>query len=261
MDPWHFVDAAYAITLETAVHRHKRLEDEIQRVKLAPKTEIVKVKKHPEGGAKGCYESHQNVWKDALQKGHQVVLIVEDDVFFSEDWEALLPHVADFLASGQPWDCFVLGWVPFRAKRFSSHVSHLLRGTATHAYLVSRAALEKGLPPFTTLPVDIELFFGGTNKAPKFEKKFRLKHNPWTNFVLRPQIAFQRYDKTTSTGNSDIANQFKERVGVMRFVGNIAEFVDVPCCVRFSCFLGLTLIFLVILLVLLVVMKTKQNSL
>lgn len=260
MTPWHFVDQAYAITLDTAVHRHPRLQQELQRVQLADKTHVMKVKRHPEGGVKGCYESHRAAWLDGLAKGHEVILVLEDDVFFSDDWKQHVEHVADFvLHSGQPWHTIALGWTPFRSHPHSPHMSLIRRGTATHAYLVSRAALVKGLPPFNKRAVDVELWFAGRNRAPKFKKHLRKHTNDWTAFALQPMIAFQRYDRTTSTGNSDIANQFKERVGVMRFFGFIADYSDVPCFVRVSCFVGLIVLVLTILVIILSVQRKRQS--
>jgi len=256
MNPWHFVDQAYAITLDTAVHRHPQLQKELQRVNLQDKTQIMKVTRHPEGGVKGCYESHRAAWLDGLTRGCNVILVLEDDAFFSKDWEEHVKHVADFvLHSGEPWDTIALGWTPFRARPYSPHMSVMHRGTGTHAYLVSRAALQKQLPLFTKMPVDVELWFAGANRAPKYERRLRQHTNEWTNFAVKPMIAFQRYDKTSSTGNSDIANQFKEREGVMRFFGFIAEYSDVPCFVRVSCFTGLIVVALIVLLILLLVQK------
>ncbi len=259
-DPWHFIDAVYAITLDTATHRHQKLKDEMKRVQLQNKLHLMMVKRHPDGGMRGCYDSHADAWKEARAQGYRCILVVEDDVFFSDDWQTHLPHVANFLQDGQtPWHLLLLGWTPFRSTPHPAHphISAVIRSTAMHAYLVSHTALARGIPPFRGLAVDVELFFVGKNKAPKSDKKLHVGYNDWVSFALQPMIAFQRYDSTSSTGNSDIANKFKARVSVMRFAGCIADHADVVCFVRVASIVGLIVVVLLILLTLLLVQRYR----
>jgi hypothetical protein len=260
-DPWHFIDAVYAITLDTATHRHQKLKDEMTRVQLQDKLHMMVVTRHPEGGIRGCYESHADAWKQARAQGHRCILVVEDDVFFSNDWKTYLPHVAHFVQhSNTPWHLLLLGWTPFRSTPVPAnpHISAVVRSTAMHAYLVSAAAMDRGIPPFRNLAVDIELFYAGKNKAPKSDKKRYIGHNNWLSFALKPMIAFQRYDSTSSTGNSDIANKFKARIGVMRFAGSVADHVDVACFIKVGSMVGIIILVLLILLTLLLVQRSRK---
>jgi hypothetical protein len=257
-DPWHFVDAVYAITLDTAIHRQSKLLAEMRRVGLNNKLQLMKVQRDPESGVRGCYESHARAWAQARAAGHQCVLVVEDDVFFSDDYEKHLLHIVHFLHSGIPWHLLLLGWTPLRSKPVHPHISAIIRGTALHAYLVSPTALQRGIPPFRGLPIDIELCYVGTNKAPRNNKKLHAGYNDWLSFALKPMIAFQRYDGTSSTGNSTVANQFKARVATMRFVASIADHADVRCFVPVACMIGFITVSLIVLLILLLVQRNRN---
>jgi GR25 family glycosyltransferase involved in LPS biosynthesis len=236
-DPWFFVDAVYCITLDTATHRHARVQTELERVGLWAKTTMLVNKRDPRGGVRGCYDSHQRAWNAAKEKGASNVLILEDDVFFSKDWEKYLPYAAAFVTeAATPWDLFFLGWAPFRSRTTKwKHVAKMMCGTDMHAYIVSRAALERGLPPFEShrTAVDVLLMCPACSKKERnkpMSKCFK-SSTPYNIFVLQPSIAFQRYDKTSATGNNDAANRRREKVRLMRFFGQASTVADTPTMV------------------------------
>jgi hypothetical protein len=236
-DPWAFIDAVFCITLDTATHRHPRVQAELERVGLWSKTTMLMNKRDPRGGVRGCYDSHQRAWNAAKEKGVSNVLIVEDDVFFSKDWQKYLPFAEKFVRQGTtPWDCLFLGWAPYRSKKTEwKHIAKIVCGTDMHAYMVSCAALEKGLPPYEShnLAVDIFLMCPHCTKKHRksvFSKCFH-RRIPFNLFVLLPSIAFQRYDRTSATGNTDAVNKRREKVRLMRFFGSTSTVVDTPTMV------------------------------
>eukprot|EP00966_Prymnesium_polylepis_P130947 3028620-Prymnesium_polylepis.1 len=67
----------------------------------------------PDGKAAGCWRSHVRAWNDALARGCEHALILEEDVYFEEAVvEAGMAHANAFIASGSPYDMFFLGYSP-----------------------------------------------------------------------------------------------------------------------------------------------------
>jgi hypothetical protein len=68
-------------------------------------------------GTIGCFESHQNVCRQALQKGMKRLLVLEDDFcptdeMFSKDGVAALREVVEFANSTNEWNIIYLGVMP-----------------------------------------------------------------------------------------------------------------------------------------------------
>ncbi len=246
-DPWHFLDAVYCITLDTATHRHPKVQAELERVGLWPKTTMLFNQRDPQGGLRGCHESHRKAWALAKERRLRNVLILEDDVFFAKDMNKYLPYAAAFVNGAKDWDCLFLGWTPIRSKSTKwKHIAEIRCGTAMHAYIVNRGALEKGLPPFDQhkLPVDILIMCpqcGTKSHTTPLQQCVRRPNPAYQMFTLNPVVAFQKYDKTTATGNSDAANKRKQKVRLMRFFGSTSTTTDTPTVVLLFGLVGIVL--------------------
>ena len=102
--------------------------------------------KHPQGGARGCFESHRAVIRDAYASGVDTLLVFEDDLLATK-WctPARLAEVLDFLKSNQDWTIFFLGISPDILSSKTSHVQgniYGIHGLMTHAYVVSRKGMK-----------------------------------------------------------------------------------------------------------------------
>jgi GR25 family glycosyltransferase involved in LPS biosynthesis len=64
----------------------------------------------PENGNKGCYKSHQTVWKNAYNKGYKKILVFEDDLFFLE--KPNFSEINRILNNLKDWEIFYLGHSP-----------------------------------------------------------------------------------------------------------------------------------------------------
>lgn len=64
----------------------------------------------PENGNKGCYQSHQTIWKDVYNKGYSKIMIFEDDLLFLE--KPNFQEINRILKKLQDWDIFYLGHSP-----------------------------------------------------------------------------------------------------------------------------------------------------
>jgi glycosyl transferase, family 25 len=100
-------------------------------------------------GGIGCYHSHLAVWRQFLDSGRPVALILEDDVVFHDDF---LSAVDLALKAEAHWDMLKLNCI--RAKlpicqglvgryRLNAYVGP---ATGTGAYLIHRATVERLLP-------------------------------------------------------------------------------------------------------------------
>lgn len=237
-DPWSDVRAVYCITLNNAFTRHQQVEASLRRVNLWDKTTMLYRQRDPQGGVRGCYESHRAAWERARDEGLDNVLIVEDDVFFLKDWYKYMPYVSAFMRSDAAWDMLFLGWTPF--KSFNTEWKHITKmgcGTAMHAYILSRRGMEKGVPPFDEVnrPIDVVTMCPQCKDGEWTKPFVSCSHNPppssFQNYAVKPMIAFQRYDSTSATGNTKLANKRKSRVALMRFFGNSSSTIAMPTLV------------------------------
>lgn len=121
------------------------LMDSLQE-KLDLPLEYYFTSKHPEGGMKGCFLSHQQVMQETLQKMHETCLIVEDDICLSKhfSWSYVL-EVLHFLKSCKNWDIVYLGCFPDILRDQINVGGHMfkVKATQTHAYVCHRNFMKK----------------------------------------------------------------------------------------------------------------------
>lgn len=109
----------------------------------------------------GCYLSHLAVWKQFLETGKPVALVLEDDVVFHDDF---LPALDAALGAVAQWDMLKLNRIraklPLRQGRAGAWVLNAYLGPATGfgGYLITRDLAERLLPRMLPmcLPVDYE---------------------------------------------------------------------------------------------------------
>lgn len=258
---WDCIDAAVCITLDTATKRHQQVQRELDRVGLWPKTVMLVNKRDPQGGLRGCFESHRKAWQLAQEKQLQNVLIMEDDVFFFKDWRKYMPSVQNFVQHATDWDCLFLGWTPFRSRKTNwKHITKIVCGTAMHAYIVSKQGLQKSLPSYDDVKMPLDLYLmcpqcPGKQRFTPFNTCMRTPNPMMHMFALKPMIAFQRYDNTSATGNEAAGNRRKARVCFMRMFGHGSATSDTP---TLALTFGLVLIILFFLLLAVIVSTTTK---
>ena len=131
----------YCINLERRPDRRARAESQFERagldVEFFPGTDG---REHPPDGLYvtpseyGCADSHVRVWRDIVAKGHEIALILEDDVELSPNFGSKLEEV---LAEAKDWDMIFLGYILPIVRRDIS--ANLFEGQplGTHAYLIN----------------------------------------------------------------------------------------------------------------------------
>lgn len=231
---WDCIDAAICITLDTATKRQTQVQQELERVGLWQKTIMLVTERDAQSGLRGCYESHRKAWKLAHDRQMQNVLILEDDVFFSKDFYKHMPSVNKFVTAATDWDCFFLGWMPLRSRKTNwKHITKIVCGTDTHAYIVNYRALLKSLPSYDDVKMPIDLYLmcpqcPGKQRLTPFNTCMRVPNPVMELYGLKPMIAFQRYDNTSATGNNAATCRRKARVSLMRIFGEGSTTTDTP---------------------------------
>ena len=112
-------------------------------------------------GEIGCYHSHIGVWREFLAGGEEVLLVLEDDVVFGEDFIAALREA---MRVREHWDFLKLNKIrvkqPISQGRVGPYRLNAYLGTATGfgAYLIRRELVERVLPAMLpiTRPIDHE---------------------------------------------------------------------------------------------------------
>ena len=105
-------------------------------------------------GGIGCYHSHLGVWRNFLDSGKPVALILEDDVVFHDDF---LTAVDMALACAGEWDMLKLNRIRAKLPVCQGKIgpyhlnAYVGPATGTGAYLIHRRTVEKLLPAM--LPV------------------------------------------------------------------------------------------------------------
>lgn len=166
---------SWLINLPRATERRKRMDDQLANLPLdveifdgvdgkAMETELLKNvdisafernmgRKVLIGGI-GCYHSHLGVWKEFLDSGAKVALILEDDVVFHDDFVSAVDLA---LEASDHWDMLKLNRIrakiPVAQGTIGPYTLNAYIGpaTGTGAYLIKRDTVQRLLPKM--LPV------------------------------------------------------------------------------------------------------------
>jgi hypothetical protein len=134
------VQAIYCISLQEQPHRTAQAAAHLHSAGLCQQVIFFR----PRRGRNANYaiwESHRLVAQDAVRKGFDRVVVLEDDVFFYRAWDANVPRIRralDALPAG--WWGLYLGHVPIQAYFVRSGLLRTRSG-CTHAYLANRPLL------------------------------------------------------------------------------------------------------------------------
>ena len=101
-------------------------------------------------GAIGCYLSHVKIWEDIMQKGHDIVLILEDDAKVPSD----ILHKLNQCIVQIPvdWDVVLLGYICNECVQHNGY-KKVERFMLTHSYLITRTAIDKILQTKSLFPI------------------------------------------------------------------------------------------------------------
>lgn len=144
---WGFFDKIYCINLATRDDRHVRAQALFEVLGIP--VEFYRPTKHPDGGLRGCFESHMHLIHTAYDMGYKNILVFEDDIIAKMDKKSVEENVCrakSFMERNFTWDLFYLGVVPDVRSRGCSRVGrrvYKLTGLCTHAVVYSRRFMHK----------------------------------------------------------------------------------------------------------------------
>lgn len=158
------VDAVYCISLQEDSHRYEQSRKILKQVGLLDMTQYYRPVRDPQGGQRGCYESHRTVITLAKKHLHlKYILILEDDVVFNKFFsqQRLAENIDTFQHKFPEADIFFLGHMPalmwptlntklFFCKSGQAH-AYILNLNGPMAHYVINHSFEQQL----RLPIDI----------------------------------------------------------------------------------------------------------
>ena len=139
---WSAVDAAYCISLQEREDRAQSVATQFHRVGLCRLVRFYRPNRHPEAPIAGIWESHRTVLADALRRGYDTVLVMEDDVKFVRWYGPRMSRLVMKVARSLPerWQIFYLGHWPLKMRFLSLNLVKT-HSACTHAYIANTSLM------------------------------------------------------------------------------------------------------------------------
>lgn len=212
-NPFDFFDKVLYINLRNRVDRKEKMEKLFNRYGInAQRFEAISISKEDNDDLvrRGCYFydeerpeyapriksatlSHLTALFHSKLLNVENVLVLEDDITFSEDIETkLLAAIGDL--KKREWDIFFLGCQPFEAYKETENISKVIRATSAHAYCVNGKYIQTLIDEvnFKHHPV-IDTVLGHMGRS-----------NNSRSYMTNTPLAIQE------PGHSDIENTFQD---------------------------------------------------
>jgi glycosyl transferase, family 25 len=207
--PLDLFDKIFVINLATRDDRRREMDEQLRHIGLALDSPLVEVFEavrpedrgdFPSIGARGCFMSHLGVLKLAASRKLDAVLILEDDLNFSDDFMQRIPVVADRLR-GRDWSIFYGGYrldgaMP-EARGGCADVSADTGVQTAHFFAVRGAAIAALVDYLAAQlqrpPGDVR---GGPMHVDGSYTWFRREYSKFATVVAVPELGYQRASRT-----------------------------------------------------------------
>lgn len=227
----------YVINL---VYRKDRLEeiwDQLSKLNIGkdePNITIFPASRPPDAGgfpsigARGCFESHLNILRDAQAKGYKSILILEDDCNFIAETPRFINSAAQDFASGK-WALFYGGALnrpSLKTVEFSRNIDCILSEygvMGSHCVGIAGDQIAPLSDYFTAMLGRSEGDpKGGPMHVDGAYSWFRREHSHAATFLAKPEIAYQRSSATDVGSGKWIESipVFKPIVAMLRKIKN-----------------------------------------
>ncbi len=142
---WDLVDVIQCITLRTRPERMEAATAQFAAVGLADRVHFLVQEPDREDGKRGCFCSHQQAARRALELGARRALTFEDDVEFTSNFTPFAAaRAAKFLRAGlEPWEIFFLGHFPRKMEMTAQRDIVKVRSMDGHAYMLSLEGMHR----------------------------------------------------------------------------------------------------------------------
>lgn len=179
----NYVDNVYLINMDKDIDRLNKVKKECDIVDIKferfPGIKITdlsknildkyipkKVQKYGTNGMMGCGLSHLFLWQDALNKNYKNILVLEDDVFFTDDFNEYFKNVIEELP--KDYDILYLGYKdticnPPKDTSFN-YIYKPIFPLLTHAMIISNEGLKKLLKNITKIDDHIDWIIAKNEK-------------------------------------------------------------------------------------------------
>lgn len=189
-----YFDKIYCVNLDRRPDRWEEAKEEIEKHNLKVERfsgvngnvdNIVKLNGATDGDV-GCTLSHYNIIKDAKKNDYDVILVLEDDVIFTDNLNELFEEYMKEVPTD--WDMLYFGGNHVGGLiHVTPHVAKVKHTYTTHAYAIKKSVFDH-----------VELLHGkGQKQVDVYYSEIQKIYNC---YVFRPHLAWQR------DGFSDIQN-------------------------------------------------------
>lgn len=137
------IDQHYCLTLVGEEKRRELMVSEWHSLGLEPNYFVRE--RDAEDPVRGCFESHVAICKDAIAKGHNYILVLEDDFKMLPFSDKQRQDVNRFIDEGglNNYDMLFLGYIPRRVHLAEFKGLAHVQGNATHAYILGPLGIKK----------------------------------------------------------------------------------------------------------------------
>jgi GR25 family glycosyltransferase involved in LPS biosynthesis len=158
----NYVDNVYLINMDKDIDRLKKVTKECDKVNIKferfsgikvsdlsqnilDKYIPIEIQKYGTDSMIGCGLSHLFIWQDAIKKNYKNILVLEDDVYFSNDFNKYLQNVIEEVP--KDYDILYLGYKDTICKAPKDcSFNYIYKPTfplLTHAMIISNKGLNK----------------------------------------------------------------------------------------------------------------------
>ena len=217
-----YFELIYVINLPERLDRRREMQQQLKLAALKadffPATRVSEAGDWPSVGARGCYQSHLAILKEALQSQAHRVMVLEDDLDFSPRLKMFETELLDKIALSD-WDILYLGHVePLPDQNRLELVPSSGPIMTAHFYAVNARILQR-LVTFLELvqsrPAGDPL--GGPQHYDGALWMFRQQNPDVKAVIVLPSLGFQR------SSRSDICVGWYDRIPLIPNILNSAR--------------------------------------
>jgi len=195
----NYVDNVYLINMDKDTDRLKIVTKECDKVNIKferfPGLKVsdlsqnildkyipIEIQKYGTNGMIGCGLSHIFIWQDAIKKNYKNILVLEDDIYFTDDFNEYLDNVIEELP--KDYDILYLGYKDTICEApIYSNFNYIYKPEfplLTHAMIISNKGLKKLLNLIRKIDHHIDwLIAYNINKLNIYASKKKIVNQIW----------------------------------------------------------------------------------
>lgn len=131
----------YCISLDLREDRRLEISKEFKRLEILITWWIVK--RHPQGGNYGCFETHVNIWEHSID---DIIVIFEDDFKFNGTKREFNEALNEAIELSNKYDFIQLGNIPYRVDQKVSKNFYEGKFVTASCYLSRKDRLSRLIP-------------------------------------------------------------------------------------------------------------------